>query len=657
MKSARLWLGIMGMLVATVHLAALSQLKIICDKDGESIYVDGKFKTECDKDEVVRLIVHAGSHRLLIKKVDKGAKYQFVKPFKIGDGVQKVIVSDAKPVYNEYHYYKEAQKEESLKACDEYLEKYPKGRYKKAVKEIKAYLQAKKDFQLYKKYLHLYPKGRYVQTLKNYYFEHPLIQTLSTHAKAVLSLAVSKDGSKLFSGDTDNIITEWDLRNYKTTRKVKGPSWIKDLALSPSEKYLAFGGDVGVLNLQNWRYKIIKKNISGDIGFIDNEKLLAADGRRVVGWNIETGKQFLSLVEDKKYGVGLDHLALSPDKKYLFYGMYDEKHDRTVIKEYDLHNHKFIQTFFAPELHYSVLSLAVTPDSRYLISGTRNDAWVDEDGYVRKTLIVWDIETAKPYRIFAQKGNIYAIAVGPKGRIFAYGTSRGEIFVREIESGRLLKTIEAYSGVNDLVFTRDGKKIVGALDDGRIKVWYSGFFSKKNMLSLYFNRCQKGDIKACNDYLMGGGEKVRTVKNAILRRFKSVLKSVGGEIQYSFPKVYVQDRIGKYKYYYSNKNNALYRVESIVSDKGKTYVLIDVDYKNSGFTFNNPIYLIQNGHRWQLSQKFPNVYQIKPGTKRMKLIFVFDGADLKRGDYAIQESEKVCDGCMNIRNGHITEIR
>lgn len=657
MRFKMLWLGAFLSVVMVDRSAALSQLKVICDRDGESIFVDGKFKTECDKNEVVRLIIQAGTHRLSVKKVDENGRYEYVKRFKIGDGVQKVFESVAKPVYSEYHYYKKADKEKSLQACDDYLKRYPKGRYTRVVEEIKDYIKAKKDFSLYKKYRQKYPTSRYLDDLKEYYFEHPLIATLQGHGKAVYSLAISKDGSKLFSGGADNMIIEWDLQSGKAVRKTKGPTWITCLTLSPDEKRLAFGGDVGVLDLKKGKISILDKSASGEIEFIDNRKLAVATlGNRVTVWDIEKVKPIFSQVEDKRYSVSLDHLAVSPDRKYLFYDMYDNKNEHTIIKQLDLRNRQTVRIFHAPELKYDVRSLAVTPDGRYLISGAKNDAWYDEDGYVRKTLIVWDIKTAKPYRMFAQKGNINAVAVGPKGELLAYGSSRGKIFIRDRKNGLLLKVIETYSPIHDLAFTRDGKKLVGALENGQIKVWYSGFFHKTNMLNVYMKRCKKGDLKACNDYLLGGGANVKMAKNAFLKHFKTALKSTGGDIRYSFPKVCVQDRRGKYRYAPNKKAYSLYTVEAIVADKGKAYVLIDVDYHNTGFTFNNPIYLVQNGRKRVMVKKFPDVYKIDVGSKRMKLVFVFDGFEPKMGDYLIQESENPKEGYMVIRGGHIAKI-
>ena len=45
-----------------VAQAQQSLVKVICDRSGQEIYLDGEFKTTCDVGEPVRLIVAPGEH-------------------------------------------------------------------------------------------------------------------------------------------------------------------------------------------------------------------------------------------------------------------------------------------------------------------------------------------------------------------------------------------------------------------------------------------------------------------------------------------------------------------------------------------------------------------------------------------------------------------
>jgi len=663
MSSKKIFFIIFSFAIA-VNLMAVSQIKIICDKDSENIYLNGKFKAECDKDEVVRLMVKEGKYTVIVKKRDKEARYSYEKSFRIGDGVQKVIEPKVKAVYNEYHYYHSALKQESLEACKKYLKNYPNGKYKKEINEIKTYILAKKDFRYFQIYKRKYPGGKFLQKIKEHYLKYPLIATLRGHRKSVRILALTKDSKRLFSGGNDENIIEWDLNNFKILKKMGyshkrgGELSVSALALSPDEKYLYSNGRSA---FRKWDIKTGHDSIIADyspehIKILDTNHALTLRGDRFDIWDLKNKKILFTYKGNDGYDASMNAGVLSKDKRYFYFAKYSKKLKRTIIVKYDLKNKKIIKRIYAPQLKYSILSLAITPDNRYLISGTRNDSWVDEDGYLRKTVIVWDLKNFQPYKKFKQKGSIYSLAVSPDGRTLAIGTSRGEVFIADIKSGLLLKKIDTFSWVNDLVFTKDGKELIGALGNGNIDVWYVGFYNKTNLLSLLLKECKNGAIFACNNYLKNGGKKIQVAKNALLKKFKSILKSYGSDITYKDPKIYINEHENRWRFYYSDTQNALYKVETIISNDKKVYVVIDVDFKKTGFTFNAPIYLIQNGKKKNYTKRFPKSHKIKVGTKHIKLIFVYDNFPLQKGYYKIIEKDESCKGCMNFSNGNIVEI-
>ena len=172
MKLLKVFLG----LSVLTSLQASSLIKVECDVSGEEIYLDGKFKTECESGELVKLLAPAGKHTLKAVKHNRdGSYYKFVKTFRLGDGVEKVISVNSKINYTEKYYYKKAF--DSLKDAKVYLEKYPNGKY---VKEIKNYWDKKyfsKCDTIYgcQDYLNNISWGKYKTSAKNriekYYFQ------------------------------------------------------------------------------------------------------------------------------------------------------------------------------------------------------------------------------------------------------------------------------------------------------------------------------------------------------------------------------------------------------------------------------------------------------------------------------------------------------
>ena len=126
---------ILLLLVGFTFSYAVSEVKVICDRNGESVYLDGKYKSDCDSGEPVAMLTNAGKHTVTVKKDNKdGSYYYFKKSFKINDGVQKVIEPNSNIYYTEFYYYLKAKKSGNIKDYWSYLKKYPNGKYSYKVK-------------------------------------------------------------------------------------------------------------------------------------------------------------------------------------------------------------------------------------------------------------------------------------------------------------------------------------------------------------------------------------------------------------------------------------------------------------------------------------------------------------------------------------------
>ncbi len=116
---------------------AISLIKVICDIDGENIYLDGKFKAKCNSNEPVTIPVKPGKHTISVRKNNHdGSYYYYKKVFRIGNGVQRTIDIASKVYYTEYFFYYRAIKTENILDFLAYLKKFPKGRYAEKIKKI-----------------------------------------------------------------------------------------------------------------------------------------------------------------------------------------------------------------------------------------------------------------------------------------------------------------------------------------------------------------------------------------------------------------------------------------------------------------------------------------------------------------------------------------
>ena len=219
-------LAILGGLATTSY--ASSEIKVICDRDGESVYLNNQFKTTCDSGEPVPMIAKAGRYTVVVKKDNgDGSYYNYKKSFRIGDGLRKVIEVNSEIHYTEKYYYQKAKNSGDIKAYWTYLDKYSNGKYTEIVKNhidkyywnrcdsisaCKTYLskvswgkyrdRAKREIEDIhynncnsisgcKEYLSLYRNGRYTQSakqkLEKYYFKSCSLDNLKG-CKTYLSL-------------------------------------------------------------------------------------------------------------------------------------------------------------------------------------------------------------------------------------------------------------------------------------------------------------------------------------------------------------------------------------------------------------------------------------------------------------------------------------
>ena len=146
------------------------------------------------------------------------------------------------------------------------------------------------------------------------------------------------------------------------------------------------------------------------------------------------------------------YMIMTPNRKNIITSTHYEK----SINVWDIESGREL---YAIKGQYG--SLAVTPDSKKLISGSRD-----------KTVRIWDIENGKELRrLKRHTREISALAVTPDGKKILSGDEEGIIKIWDIESGKELHAIKGHGhGVTSLAVTPDGKKIISKGED-TIRVW------------------------------------------------------------------------------------------------------------------------------------------------------------------------------------------
>lgn len=198
------------------------------------------------------------------------------------------------------------------------------------------------------------------------------LKTLQGHAGKVSALAISPDSKTLVSvSGEDRTIRVWDLDSgdlIKTIGKDIGP--VTEVTFSPDGQYFVTGSIGNSRYLKFWDASSLElmktypqqAYIYG-VGITpDGKKLLAAVKNYVKAWDIATGRE---LWTRKVTNLDLNMLAISPDSRLVA-----TANKEGTITLLDINTGRQVTVLKGHEGW--VLSLAFSPDGKYLYSGAED---------------------------------------------------------------------------------------------------------------------------------------------------------------------------------------------------------------------------------------------------------------------------------------------
>lgn len=219
-----------------------------------------------------------------------------------------------------------------------------------------------------------------------------------------------------------------------------------------------------------WRNPQLIRSLTGHVASIDtlafspDGKILLSGGSTNDGqiklWWLRSGKEIESL---RAHRMSVMALLFSQDGSTLASVGDDGGVNLWKWKSgnFDSAMGSYTRTFL--EHTSNLLSLAMTPDSRTLITGGL-------DG-----IRVWDLRTQRPlYNMVRFDNQTYSLAVNPNGDILASGHKFGSIKLWSLSTGTALGRIPAHTRpanpVSALAFTPDGLTLVSGSYDRTIQI-------------------------------------------------------------------------------------------------------------------------------------------------------------------------------------------
>ena len=111
-----------------------------------------------------------------------------------------------------------------------------------------------------------------------------------------------------------------------------------------------------------------------------------------------------------------------------------------------------------------MLSVAYTPDGRYIISGSGD-----------KTIRIWDTETGAAVGppLEGHTSSVWAVACSPDGRRIASGSDDGTIRIWDVGTGTVVgEPLRVHTGpVMSVAYSPNGRHIISGSADTTIRIW------------------------------------------------------------------------------------------------------------------------------------------------------------------------------------------
>ncbi|MFX1369897.1 MAG: WD40 repeat domain-containing protein [Promethearchaeota archaeon] len=246
------------------------------------------------------------------------------------------------------------------------------------------------------------------------------------HEFTVWSLAFSIDGRYLFSGGQDATVRVWDLDAGREMHTLAGHAGA------------VYG--IGVLPVGSGLVSIADKDLAVRI------------------WDYERGSMTSALAPNSTH---VNAVVVSPDNRYIITGGDDGK-----ARIWDIDNGVLLSVL---NHSGSIYSMKMSPDGQHLVVGAKKKPTSADPGVIW----VWEFELGKLlHTLSGHKGHVTALAITPDSRYILSGGQHGEVKLWDLESGTHLDTMSGHEGaVLAIHLAPDGRHIVSGSADGTLRVW------------------------------------------------------------------------------------------------------------------------------------------------------------------------------------------
>jgi WD40 repeat protein len=272
----------------------------------------------------------------------------------------------------------------------------------------------------------------------------------------VWDVALLPDSARAVTASADHTLRIWDLAAGTSRVLAEHRSWIAEVAVSASGRYLALtGGDTTVraLRLDGQEVFATDPVAAGHARFAPAvDRLAMRAGSALAVWEPEAGLRsfpvpFAQLME----------LRFSPSGAQLALCGHDGRLGLLELASGRLRD--------LPGACEPYAQLAFSADGRLL-------AYADQD----LTVGVIDVDTAEVRaRLRGHTARVFRLVFSPDGRFVASASGDGTVRSWDLAAGSARVLIDHRAVVVRLVLSRDGAQLISGAGDGEVRLWTDPF--------------------------------------------------------------------------------------------------------------------------------------------------------------------------------------
>ncbi|MBS0151397.1 MAG: TIR domain-containing protein [Nitrospira sp.] len=273
-------------------------------------------------------------------------------------------------------------------------------------------------------------------------------------------LAISREGAILAIGGSDGTVMLWDMREQQRRWTFKLKEVINDLAFSPNSKYLSVVPRSGPV-------KIMRVDDSGEVAAIGQKPATVAsfslDGRDLAVGRVDH-TTVLYRTDTWSEGQSFRHrdivltLAFSPDGRFLLTGT--GSFSAKPANEATILNLRKNEQMGVVSHADPVGAATFSADGRFFATGSQDSS-----------ATVWETTSRRQVAQMQHEQPVRAVQFSKDGRQLFTGSEDRTLRIWEVETSEELSRVVHDSPVKDVVMTPDGNTVMTATGDGN--VWFS----------------------------------------------------------------------------------------------------------------------------------------------------------------------------------------